>query len=62
MGSIIVTTGLDVHKGREYGRGKYQNILTQLELERILAPNGPTSGHLVRPSDGKRPKKILFIN
>lgn len=62
VGSIIVATGLEVHEGKEYGRGKYQNVITQLELERILAPNGPTVGHLVRPSDGKRPKKILFIN
>jgi len=62
VGSIIVATGLDVHKGKEYGRGKFENIITQLELERMLAPNGPTIGHLARPSDGKRPKKILFIN
>ncbi len=62
VGSIVVATGLEVHKGKEYGRGTYRNIITQLELERILAPNGPTKGHLVRPSDAKRPKKILFVN
>ena len=37
-------------------------MLTQIQLERILSPNGPTFGHLKRPSDRKRPSNILFIN
>lgn len=62
VGTIVVATGFDIYPGKEYGHGTYDNVLTQIELERILAPNGPTNGHLVRPSDNKRPKKILFIN
>lgn len=62
VGTIVVATGYDIYPGKEYGYGKYDNIITQLELERILAPNGPTKGHLVRPSDNRRPKRILFIN
>lgn len=63
VGSIIVATGWDEYKPEDgyLGYNIYPNVITQMKLERILAPNGPTFGHLVRPSDGKRPKKILFI-
>lgn len=63
VGSIIVATGWDEYEPETgyLGYNKYPNVITQMKLERILAPNGPTVGHLVRPSDGKRPKKILFI-
>lgn len=62
VGTIIVATGWDLYQGDDYGYGKYDNVITQIQLERILAPNGPTLGHLKRPSDRKRPSKILFIN
>ena len=62
VGTIIVATGWDLYQGDDYGYGTYDNVLTQIQLERILAPNGPTFGHLKRPSDRKRPKRILFIN
>jgi heterodisulfide reductase subunit A len=62
VGTIIVATGWDLYQGPDYGYGKYENIITQIQLERILAPNGPTFGHLKRPSDRLRPKRILFIN
>jgi len=63
VGSIIVATGWDeyVPETGYLGYNIYPNVITELQLERILAPNGPTIGHLVRPSDGKRPKRILFI-
>ena len=62
VGTIIVATGWDLYQGDDYGYGSYENVITQIQLERIIAPNGPTFGHLKRPSDGKRPTKILFIN
>ncbi|MHA1764247.1 MAG: 4Fe-4S dicluster domain-containing protein [Promethearchaeota archaeon] len=62
VGTIIVATGWDLYKGDDYGYGVYENVINQIQLERILAPNGPTFGHLKRPSDGTRPKRILFIN
>lgn len=62
VGTIIVATGWDLYKGPDYGYGTYENVINQIELERIIAPNGPTYGHLKRPSDRKRPTKILFIN
>ncbi len=62
IGTIIVATGWDLYQGEDYGYGTYENVINQIQLERILAPNGPTFGHLKRPSDRKRPSKILFIN
>jgi heterodisulfide reductase subunit A len=62
VGTIIVATGWDLYEGDDYGYGEYENVITQVQLERILAPNGPTLGHLKRPSDRTRPKRILFIN
>lgn len=63
VGSIAVATGWDEFEPPTgyLGYNQYPNVITQLKLERILAPNGPTIGHLVRPSDGKAPKRILFI-
>ena len=62
VGTIIVATGWDLYQGPDYGYGIYENVINQIQLERIIAPNGPTYGHLKRPSDRKRPKRILFIN
>jgi heterodisulfide reductase subunit A len=62
VGTIIIATGWDIYEPKLYGYGIYENVINQLQLERILAPNGPSQGHLVRPSDGIRPKRILMIN
>ncbi len=64
VGAIIVATGYDLYPGeklREYGYGKYKNVIDSLQFERILSSNGPTGGELVRPSDGKPIKEIVFI-
>jgi len=64
VGAIIVTTGFnlfDAGKKEEYGFGIYDNVITGLALERLLSASGPTGGHVVRPSDGKIPKKVAFI-
>jgi len=63
VGAIVVATGWDEYEPPKgyLGYDEYPNVITELTLERILAPNGPTIGHLARPSDGKRPKRILFI-
>ncbi|MHA1730253.1 MAG: hydrogenase iron-sulfur subunit [Promethearchaeota archaeon] len=66
FGVILLATGfklLDLSKVvKEYHYSKYENVITHLELERILSSFGPSDGHLIRPSDNKRPKKILFIS
>ncbi|MEJ2249054.1 MAG: CoB--CoM heterodisulfide reductase iron-sulfur subunit A family protein [Candidatus Lokiarchaeota archaeon] len=63
VGSIVVATGWDEYEPPKgyLGYDEYPNVITQMKLERMLAPNGPTVGHLIRPSDGKTPEKILFI-
>ncbi|MFC1692556.1 FAD-dependent oxidoreductase, partial [Candidatus Latescibacterota bacterium] len=45
----------------EYGYKTFPNVMTSIEFERILSASGPTGGHISRPSDGKEPKKIAFI-
>ncbi|MHA1373574.1 MAG: 4Fe-4S binding protein [Promethearchaeota archaeon] len=63
IGTIIVATGWDEYEPETgyLGYNVYPNVITQMKLERLLAPNGPTLGHFARPSDGKTPKRILFI-
>jgi heterodisulfide reductase subunit A len=64
VGTIIVATGTGVYdptRLTEYGWGKYENVITTLEFERLICGGGPTEGHLVRPSDKVTPKRIGFI-
>jgi heterodisulfide reductase subunit A len=64
VGAIIVTTGFELFNAREkeeYGYGIYPNVITGLALERLLSASGPTGGHVVRPSDGKIPRKVAFL-
>ncbi len=63
VGAIIVACGGASYQPRlgEYGYGRYANVITQFHLERLLAPNGPTGGEVVRPSDGRKPKKVVMI-
>ncbi|MDF2955008.1 MAG: Heterodisulfide reductase [Candidatus Alkanophagales archaeon MCA70_species_2] len=65
VGAIIVATGfdpLDPSVLREYGYGRFENVITALQYERLICASGPTRGHLQRPSDGKEPKRIAFIH
>ncbi len=62
--SIIVATGYDqMHPQlkREYGYGRYKNVIHTLEFERMLSASGPTAGKVQRPTDNEIPKKIVFI-
>jgi len=64
VGAIIVATGLDfydISRIEEYGYGKIKNVITAIEYERLTAASGPTFGALKRPSDGKVPHNIAFI-
>ncbi len=64
VGAIIVSTGFELFDAREkeeYGYGIYPNVITGLTLERLLSASGPTGGHIVRPSDGKIPLRVSFI-
>ena len=64
VGAIIAATGFDEYDPSpksEYGYGRYSNVITQFQLARLLDIDGPTNGQLLRPSDGKEPKKIVMI-
>ncbi len=64
VGAIIVATGwkpFDARRKEEYGYGRFKNVITTYELERILSASGPTFGQLVRPSDLRTPSRIAFI-
>ena len=64
VGAVILTTGADVFDPtplHEFGFGRYPNVLTSIQFERILAASGPFEGHLQRPSDGRVPTKIAWL-
>lgn len=64
VGAIVVATGYDLYpreKLGEYGYGEIPDVIDGLALERMLSPDGPTGGKIVRPSDGKVPKEMVFI-
>ncbi len=60
-GAIIVATGykiFDARRKTEYGYGRFKNVITTIELERLLSASGPTMGRLLRPSDSTVPKEL----
>jgi len=64
VGTIIVATGYDIYLPYDmpvYGYGKYANVITSLEFERLILAAGPTGGKVVRASDGKKPHTVAFI-
>jgi heterodisulfide reductase subunit A len=64
VGSIVVATGYQLHAGlpaTECGYGVYPDVLDGLEFERLLSASGPTGGEVRRPSDGKVPEEVVFI-
>jgi len=64
VGTIITATGFDIYVPDDnslYGYGRYDNVITALELERLILAAGPTGGKVVRASDGKKPKVVIFI-
>ncbi|MBA7692728.1 Ferredoxin-type protein NapF [subsurface metagenome] len=64
IGAIIVATGYDLYDKElltEYGYGKYPDVLDGLQFERLLSASGPTMGKVLRPSDHKEPKEVVFI-
>ena len=63
-GAIVVATGFDtinLDNFGEYGYKENPDVITSLELERLMNAAGPTGGVLLRPSDKQHPKKIVFV-
>jgi heterodisulfide reductase subunit A len=65
VGAIVVATGADVldhTKFSIYGGGIYPDVISSLQLERMMSAAGPTGGEVLRPSNGAHPKEIVFIS
>jgi heterodisulfide reductase subunit A len=65
IGAIITATGYDHFDPSvipEYGYGRFPNVITAIEMERLNNSTGPTAGDVVRPSDGEHPKHLAIIN
>ena len=63
-GAIVAATGfnpIDAKAYNEYGYATYPDVVTSLELERLMNAAGPTNGTLLRPSDKEHPHKIVFV-
>lgn len=65
VGVVIVATGYELYSQEnveKYGVDECSDVITSLQFERLLSPEGPTAGVPMRPSDGKIPKKLAFID
>ena len=64
VGSIVIATGwkpYDVTNLSNLGAGAVKNCISNMQMERLASPYGPTSGAILRPSDGRAPKKVAFV-
>ncbi len=64
VGAVILTPGVELYDARlkeEFGYGRYPNVLTSIEFERMLSASGPFASHVMRPSDHRDPVKIAWI-
>ena len=64
VGSVILAPGYSLYDPElspELGYGRYRNVVTSMEFERMLSASGPTGGHVTRPSDHVEPRKIAFL-
>jgi heterodisulfide reductase subunit A-like polyferredoxin len=64
VGAVVLAPGFkpfDAREKPEYGYGRYANVITSLEFERLLSATGPCAGHVRRPSDSTDPKRIAWI-
>jgi len=64
VGAIVVATGYDLMDPSslyEYGYARSDNVITTLELERLISSSGPTGGEILRPSNGEKPGSITYV-
>ena len=64
VGAVILAPGFVPYQAelsQEYGLGRYPNVITSLQLERLLNASGPTGGEVLRPADQVIPKKVAFL-
>ena len=64
IGAVVIATGYDLYSKErlgEYGGGRYPDVIDGLQFEAMLRPDGPTGGQIRRPSDGKIPKEVVWV-
>jgi heterodisulfide reductase subunit A len=64
VGAIVLATGTDLYpldRMPEYGGGKVADVIDALAFERLLSASGPTAGKVLRPSDGRVPREVVFV-
>lgn len=64
VGAVVVATGwapYDARRIDNLGFGRYADVITNVMMERLAAPQGPTQGRIVRPSDGRPAKTVVFV-
>ena len=64
VGAVILATGyqlLSLARLSEYGAGAVPDVIDGLQFERLLSASGPTAGQVRRPSDGREPKTVVFV-
>jgi len=64
VGAVILAPGYQLFDPSRYsalGYGRYPNVVTSMQFERLLSASGPTSGHIARPSDHQEPRRIAFL-
>lgn len=64
VGAIVMATGWKPYDARRIdnlGFGRYADVISNVMMERLAAPNGPTQGRIVRPSDGRPANTVVFV-
>ena len=64
VGAMILAPGYQIYNAQlseEFGLGRFPNVVTAMQYERMLSASGPTKGHIKRPSDDKSPRRIAFL-
>ncbi len=64
VGAVILAPGYQIYQAEmseQYGLGRYANVVTAMQFERLLSASGPTAGHIERPSDHESPRRIAFL-
>jgi heterodisulfide reductase subunit A-like polyferredoxin len=64
VGAVVLAPGFSAYNPQaspELGYGRYPNVITSLQFERLLSASGPTNGHVTRPSDHKEPERVAFL-